>query len=300
LRHTALVLTGTISLIALLAGCSSEAQLPASVSAESVAPASTEQLDELYVSDFGTGRVEMLRNGTYKKVGAIARGLNGPDGNFVDTHGNFYVANWAGRDIAEYAPGSSSPSHTYSAGMTDPVNVSVDSAGSVYEADFNGAFVNEYAQGRNNVIASCAPGAQVSGVAVDKLGDVFVAYGANIAEYKSGLDGCNQKALKVSLGFAGGMVFDKNDNIIVCDQLGPTVDVIAPPYSAVTRTIGSGFTEPLNVTLDKENRLAFVADDAAKTVTVIDYASGKNVVRLGRADGLLQPSAAVDRPNADY
>jgi hypothetical protein len=184
--------------------------------------------------------------------------------------------------------------------MVEPVDVSVDTDGNVYAADFNGNSVTEYAQGSNKVIASCSPGYQVSGVAVNVSGDVFVAYGSNIAEYKGGLGSCNAKTLGVTLGFAGGMVLDQHNDLVVCDQVGPTVDVIAPPYKNVTRTIGSGFAQPLHVTLDRENLLAFVADDVAKAVTIVDYQTGANVKRLGRANGLIDPSGAVDRPNADY
>jgi DNA-binding beta-propeller fold protein YncE len=269
-------------------------------STRAVEPANYTDLNDLYVSDFGSGKVEILTNKAYRKIAAIARGLDGPDGDFLDARGNLYVANWAGDDITEYPPGATSPSHTYNAGMTDPVNVSVDPDGNVYESDFNGGFVNEYAQASNHVVATCSPGGQVSGVAVDNHGDVFVAYGTNIAEYKGGLAACNEKVLKATLGFAGGMVLDEHDNLVVCDQLGPTVDVIAPPYARVTNTIGSGFTEPLHVTLNKANTLAFVADDAAKSVTIINYKTGTNLTRLARANGLADPSSAVDRPNADY
>jgi hypothetical protein len=280
----------------ILAACSASSP---SIQALPVAGLRALPADALYVSDFGSDRVEILANKSYRKVGAIARGLDGPDGNFIDAHGNLYVANWSGIDITEYSPGKSSPSHTYRAGMTDPVNVTVDDSGNVYESDFNGGFVNEYAQGSDSVVASCAPGAQVNGIAVDGKGDVFVAYGTNIAELQGGVAACNPTVLKVTIGFAGGMVLDEHGNLVVCDELGPTVDVIAPPYKKVTRTIGSDFSEPLHVSLNKANTLAFVADVAAKNVTIVDYASGSNVTRLGRANGLSDPSAAVDRSN-DY
>lgn len=275
-------------------------------SGRSVNPAALPK--DLFVDDFGTGATEILKNGSYANIGAISSGINGPDGNTVDKAGNLYVANYAGINITEYAPGGTSPSFTYSAGMSDPVAAGVDSQGNVYEGDYalgGSGFVNEYKQGSNTVLNTCAPGGAVEGVAVDAHNDVFVDYnssqgGAKITEYKGGLKGCKATVLGVSLSFAGGMVLDKHSNIVVCDQLGPTVDVIAPPYSSVTSTLGSGYSDPFHVTINKKNKLAFVADNALANVQVLKYPSGTNVKTLGSANGLSDPSSAVDGINAVY
>ena len=49
-----------------------------------------------------------------------------------------------------------------------------------------------------------------------------------------------REVLGVTLDYAGGLTTDKNDKLIVCDMNKPAVDVIAPPYTHVTRTLGSG------------------------------------------------------------
>ncbi len=263
-------------------------------------------LKALFVTDFGTGEVEILKNGTYASDGTISDGLDGPDGDWIDSKGNFYVANYAGPNIQEYKPKGSSPSFTYSASITDAVGVSTDSEGNVYEADYNDGgegYVNEYKQGSNTVAATCSPGGSVEGVAIDKSGDVFVDFNnpntghANIVEYKGGLSGCNGTTLGVTLGFAGGLVLDSKNDIVVCDQTGPSVDVIAPPYSSVTRTLGSGYSDPFHVTLSAKNKLAFVAVNGAAVVDVIDYSTGSITQTLNSANGLSDPASAVDGPN---
>jgi hypothetical protein len=262
-------------------------------------------LKDLYVSGYVPADVLILENTDYKDAGSISKGLISPDGDFVDTSGNLYVTDYDGVDIQEYKPGGKSPSFTYNAGMTDPVNVSLDTHGNVYEADFDGYYVNEYAQKSNTVIDTCSPGGAVEGVAVDENNDVFVDYNltpsgtGKIVEYKGGLAGCNATSLGVTLDFAGGMVLDAQGNLIVCDENKPAVDVIAPPYSAITGTLGSGFyISPFHVTLDKNNKLAFVADDY--DVFVVDYPSGSLAATLGSANGITFPAGAVDAENAVY
>ena len=223
-------------------------------------------LRDLYVADPGKNAVEILANGTYKNVGSISNGISGPIPNFLDKKGNLYVANanFSAPNIREYAPGATSPSFTYTAGMTDPVGVSVDRAGNVYETDHYGGFVNEYAQGTNAVLNSCTLANPV-GVAVDASGDVFVdvdnTNGTNIIEFfgltkRGHPPRCQFTTLGVTLHFGGGMVLDNNNDLVVCDQTLESVDIIDPPYSSVTRTLGGYYIDPYDVTLNKSNTLA--------------------------------------------
>jgi hypothetical protein len=260
-------------------------------------------LRDLYVTDPFYNDVEILANGTYKNVGYISSGINGPNGDFLDKKGNLYVAN-SGVNIVEYAPGGTSPSFTYNASMLDPEGVSVDGAGNVYEADYAGSFVNEYPQGSNVVLHTC-PVANPEGVAVDASGDVFVdTYMGNIFEYIGGLIKrghpyrCQPTTLGVTLGFGGGMVLDINNDLVVCDQGARAVDIIDPPYSSITRTLGSGYELPYHVTLNKSNALAFVSDSSLYEVFVYDYKTNTLVTTLGSGNGLVAPYSAVDGPNA--
>jgi hypothetical protein len=260
--------------------------------------------NDFYVSDLGTGKVEILKNQSWQEIGEISSGIQGPDGNYVDSHRNFYTANYLGPNIEEYKPATTQPSFTYKSGMKDPVDVSADAQGNVYEADYNGAFVAEYAQGQDSMINACLPGGNVEGVAIDSSNDVFVAYntkkGARIAEYPGGLSGCYKKLLGVKLQYAGGIAVDNEGNLIACDQAAATVDVIAPPYANVSGTLGSGFENPFHVTLNQKNTLAFVADIAWGDVQVLAYPSGTSVANLGASNGIEDATGAVDGENAVY
>jgi DNA-binding beta-propeller fold protein YncE len=260
---------------------------------------------DLFVADYGLDAVEILTNKTWQNIGSITTGIDKPDGTFADKKGNLYISNAGTVDITEYKPGKGSPKYTYSAGMENPTDVSVDSRGNVYEADFEGGFVAEYAQGSNTQSEECAITGWVGGVAVDKSGDVFVAFynkdtdAGQIDEYAGGLSGCNATVLGPSLVFPGGMAIDAKGNLVVCDQDNNTVDIIDPPYSSISSYLGSGYSDPLHVRIGKKDKLAYVDNynfgDA--TVWVEDYPSGSVVATLGTSNGLSAPLSAVDGEN---
>jgi DNA-binding beta-propeller fold protein YncE len=254
---------------------------------------------DLFVDDSGQDAVEILTNKKWKNVGSIADGIDGPDGNWEDTKGNLYVANQSGPDITEYNS-SRSLIYTYT-GVSDPVDVRTDTHGNVYEADYFGADVNEFGQESNTPIATCDPGGFVEGVAIDTKGDVFVAFFdglfSYVTEYAGGLSGCNHTNLGVSVLEPAGMIFDKSDNLILCDPGVPAVDVIDPPYNSVSRTLGSGYSDPLHVTINKKNDQAYVADSGTGEVYVLGYPAGKLKATLGPSNGIEDASSAVDGSN---
>lgn len=253
---------------------------------------------ELFVDNNNPDEVAILKNKTWKEIGTITSGTEDPDGNWYDSHG-LYVANFGEGYIEQYNS-KGSETFEYSAGMTNPVTLTTDAHGNIYEIDFSGEVVNEYQQGSNTVAASCSLGGLGEGVAVDKQGDVFVAYYTGtgvIAEFKGGLSGCSATTLGATVGFPGGMILDKHDNLIICDQTGDAIDIIDPPYSSISGTLGSGYGEPFHVSLNKKNNQAYVTDTATGDVDVVSYPSGTRKATLGASNGVSAPFGAVDGSN---
>ena len=98
---------------------------------------------------------------TYKIVETISNGLSNPFGDYVDAQGNVYVANennCSGGNVVEYAPGTTTPSFTYSQGLVCPMYVGADSSGHVFVFDYGygtlSMFLAEYNQGSNQQIAT--------------------------------------------------------------------------------------------------------------------------------------------------
>ena len=273
----------------------------------------------VYIDDFGSGVAEAVKYNHWTiDEGTVSSGVNGPYGNWVDKPvagvRHYYIANYGNPNITEYDV-QGNLLFTYNAGISDSIGVSTDKNGNVYEADYNpsitgGGYVNEYRQRSNIVLATCSPGGAVEGVAVDKHGNVFVDYNnttgsANIIEYVHGLtaSGCAGTVLPVTLGFAGGMVLDKQGRLVVCDQVGTgsgaVVDIIAPPYTAITGTLGSGWIDPFHVTVDMAGTRAYVTDNAAADVEVLNYPSNSLITMINSTStsGIVDPSSAVDKHN---
>lgn len=255
--------------------------------------------NKLFVDINSPYEVLILKNTSWSQVGTITNGATDPDGNWYDTHG-LYVANFSAPNVEQYNS-KGSLIFTYNSGMSSPVTLTTDSHGNVYEADFTGDAVNEYHQKSNTVVASCQPGGDVEGVAVDKSGDVFVAYftgTGDIAEYKGGLSGCSKTTLGATVSFPGGMILDNKGDLVICDQTGDAVDIIDPPYSSVSGTLGSGYSEPFHVSLNKTNTKAYITDTgSAHTIDVVSYPGGSRIATLGASDGVNAPFGAVDGSN---
>jgi hypothetical protein len=285
-------------------------------------PMATTLPSYLYVVDNCGPVIDVLHDGTnYREDGYFSNGLIFPDDAFVDSHGDLFVANASvsAGAILEYAPGNwNAPSFTYNANIAEPAAVTTDAQGNVYEGDYSGT-INEYYPNRNVSIASCQPlnnGDPISiyGVAVDSRNNVFATvfdlktfYG-ELVEYPGGLNSCGGlTVLLTEPYFLDGIAVDKNANLLVTFENGDVgssgVASVQPPYNTFDEFIGPpvfGDGGVCNVRLNKTNKLAFVTDNMADTVTVLNYPSGTVVTVLGTANGLSQPLAAVEAPNAVY
>lgn len=298
----------SLSLIALAVFCSctaagtlrENAPLPGAVAATGVE--THKGAGVLYVDDAGKQAVDIFKNGSWKKLGGITGGIGDIDLNWVDAKGDFYFAQFSPVDIVEYAPGASAPSFTYDSNMEFPVDVTTDRAGNVYEVDEQTSSVNEYAQHNNAISASCGNGGAFLSEAIDSSGDVFVGVeiGARgrIVEYGGGLNGCHATQLGVALNFPGGMALDKNGDIVICDQATNSVDIIAPPYNSVSGTLGSGYSTPVSVRLNRRNDEAYVVNEGPPNdVFVLKYPTGSLIKKLSSKNGISGAAGAVDSDN---
>lgn len=288
-----------------------------------VQPASWEE--SLFVSDTNGANqfpVKLFRNGTWAANGSFSNPLNAPDSLWSDQKylyvgWNAVVGAFVGV-VDEYRPNYTTPIFTYSSGFAWPAVITTQVVGNVHYVFIAGStgnlapatFVNEYKRDTNTVLATCYPGAgswiSITGLAVAPNGSVFVAYNdvnfhGHLVEYVSGLGGCGVVPLPITfLGAVTGMARDNAGRLLVSDLRGQSVDVIDPPYTGISGTLGSGFWYPAGISIDVNNALAFVTDLNLKQVRVLQYPSGALIYALGSANGLTQPGPAVEWANYGF
>lgn len=324
LRNAFHIATATLTAAALLSACSSGTQTnsaplpPTTVlgnQARAAAPnARTVRLDGVnrtfYISQHSQNNALAFQYSHRTFTGGSA--VSGAPGGYalwIDREKNLYVGNYtpgAGK-IFEYNALRDFV-FTYdvpSLGGTVQA-VTTDQYGNVFEADGDNS-VREFPSNVNAPIATCAPpGAALGlwGVAVDKQGDVFVDYASssdsgNLIEYPHGLvaSGCNGMQIFGVDPFptAGGIALDPQKNLVICDPGGSTVWILSPPYteSATLATLGSGFTNPVNVTITKKGSQALVTD-LATGANLLTYPGGTRIAAIGAP---YAPTAAVDTAN---
>ena len=312
MRASAIV---TFALIG-LAACSNSSSIPGNAQSASHSAAARAAagrgLSDLDIADYGVGSIVLLKNSDYSRQSKITAGINGSNDVALDGSGNLFVANASGVNVTEYAPGTKSPSFTYSAGMVEPLFVTIGVNGNLYEVDSgnsggvgnNDGFINEYRPKGHALVNSCQTGTHPMGIAVDSKGHIFVAVNSKstrgrIIEYTAGLKGCAPTMLGVRLGFAAGIALDANANLIAADYDRTEVDVIAPPYTNVTKRLAANgkLNQPYWVSINGANTKVFVTDFFNGAVLVLDYETGNLVHWLGYFDsGVTVAAGTADGP----
>jgi hypothetical protein len=267
----------------------------------------------LFVTDAAVGDVVILSNKTWKEIGTLETGLDGPDGDWVDAFGNLYVTSVLNSRVLEYHPGKVEPSRVYSAGLVAPGNVTTNSAGSyVYVSDYNmgkPGFVNIYKHGSNTITKQCSLPGPAEGVALDSHDNVYATY-INPGNYGSIMQfpkgSCVGTALPITTtGYPGSIVTDAKNDLIFIDQGGGSestrfadVDIAAPPYSQISNQFA--LHTAFKVCLNKRNTRLFVSEPGSlyfsAGVDVFSYPSGQLITTLNSSNDLNQPVGVADFP----
>ena len=283
--------------ISLFAACSANSTVPAGVQSESndwLVPAAKHCKERLYVSSYKLDYVAIYctKGHNQAPLGKITDGIEGPEGANVDRKGNLYVANTIANTVTEYAPGSVTPSFTYSSGLGDPAGVAIDDKQNVYVTNLSPPSVEVFAQASNTPLLKITDLTYPIDVALDASSNAYVTTYApgfksgEIFEYSPGsTQGTN---LGIVTEAPGGIALDKAGDIVTADQSLPGVLVFPPGKTKPSKTFAQNALDPDPVRLDKEERRVYVGDSVGNAVYVYDYSSGALVDTI--TDG-------VDGPN---
>jgi serine/threonine-protein kinase len=266
-----------------------------------LSPAKAKADKDVFVSDSGA-TVFLFKNKTYKPNGSIT-GFNSNDGIAVDTAGNLYVTNVDSKNVEEFAPGSSTPKCTYDSGLVDPINVTTDAKGDVFVVDFNDlhnpGYIDEFKQCSDTVTTQYSVSSGPEGAVLDSKGDLFVTF------FNSGFTGGFEEFVKgktpgeilsVTVDSPGGLIIDKDGDLIADDQAG-SIDVIPEPYTTAIPLV-SGLSDPFHAALSKNGKVLFNANFGSDTVTIYKYPAGTLTHTLGSSDGLDGAEGVADSPSS--
>lgn len=215
-------------------------------------------------------------------LGQITDGISGPNGMVVDAAGDLFVANVDNQTVTEYPPGSTKPSKTYTNGfnqrLTNPLNVTVGSDGTLYLVNYigNGSQVLEYPNGSLNPSLAIPINGGAEGLALDTSNNLYVSYNGQVSGriLKFAPGSTVGTDLGISLGFAGGLTFDGNANLVACDQTAPAIDIFPPGATNPSRVIKQGFTDPYHIAFGQHFHRLYVADSAADNLLIYSYPAG--------------------------
>lgn len=236
-------------------------------------------------------------------VGQITAGLHGPNGMVVDPAGNLFVANTDVPVVTEYPPGVTTPSVIYRKGLTNPLNVTLGADGTLYVVNYyaigHGSAIIEYPPHSLNPSFTIRFPGGFEGLALDRKNNLYASYnggpGGRVLKFAPGSKQATD--LGISIGFAGGIAFDGNGNLAVCDQTGSTIGIYPPGAIHPSKVIANGAASPYHIAFGKDFKRLYVADNVGKAVLIYSYPDAAIIGRIQRATTAygvaVNPSAPV-------
>jgi sugar lactone lactonase YvrE len=239
----------------------------------------------LYVTDNANSAVDLfdVKGSGQHIIGQITDGVDQPNGIATDSDGNLYVAN-SNNTLTVYAPGSTTPSSTYTQGLSLPIGVAVRSVGRFAVGNLDGQSVTDYVPGSmapsQTISFSSLEGNSPYGLAFDGKNDLYVAaLGYPTAR---AYELTKHSSTPSDLGIAGitvmhGIAVDRQGNVLIANQGGASIEVFPPGSSTPSQTITDGLEQPLLIALNKKQTALYVADAGITgngTVRVYAYPAG--------------------------
>ncbi|HEY1882226.1 MAG TPA: hypothetical protein VGG51_04205 [Candidatus Cybelea sp.] len=311
--HRLLSALALVAVPAVAAGCSGDARVvPPAGSAAAPSAARIGWLSpqakhggQLYVADQSNQRVAIFSQKTGAPTGQITDAIAGPDGLYVDPRGTLYVCNFGAGTVTEYPKGQTTHSKTLT-GTIGPKYVVAGRDGTVYVSDFgDGSHSNlyEYAKGSTTPTTTIPFATFPAGVALNTQNKLYVAYSdptnndLEVLKFAPGSTKGKNLGIHIKYDNAGGLAFDKSDDLLLDDQSLPGVDVFPPGATVPSQQI-KGFNLAYQIALNKKNAHLFVSDPFGPSVQEVAYPSGTPIQSF--SSGLSGAFGVATSPDSPY
>jgi hypothetical protein len=210
----------------------------------------------VYVSDFSNGVVQIYdqKGKGQSAIGSIS-GLANPQGMWVvRSSGDLYVTQSGADNVNVYHRGSTTPFETLTdlASNGEVVSVCVDGAGNTYVGHLGASKISVFAAGSTSPTATLTdPNASsIFFITCDANGNLFLTYfDVNGVGHADEYSGGTFTQLPFTLSFPGGIQLDRNENLLVDDQLVPSISTYAPPYTSAPLSTFTLTGDPVNFSL---------------------------------------------------
>jgi len=235
----------------------------------------------MYASQYYTNTVQIYKQaGTSQSpCASLTTSIVNPQGMYVDTKNNVWVANTGANNVVMFAKGGTTIKKTLSDPGQYPVDVCIGSTGNVYATNIittggGPGSLEEWVGGKGTGKNIAIPNnSRVLFCGIDNKNNLYVNYldatsglGAMV-EFIAGKG--DAELTKVSTSFPGGLQFDNAQDLVGNDQLGPTTCIYELPSPTGSCKTATG--DPLAVAIDKTHTDIYVSDASGGSVYEYTY-----------------------------
>jgi serine/threonine-protein kinase len=228
-------------------------------------------------------------------IASITDGIDGPDGDCIDSNGTLYVTNdpinglgW----VSEYPLGKLQPSVVITSGVSTPAFCAIDSKNNLWVTNIGGRNVTEYLHDSSKPHTVITQGMVYPvGIAFDRFGNLYVAnrlesYTGDVIVFAAGTT-TPSRTITDGVNDPVAIAIAEDGALYVTDEHDANVKEYRYESSEPYRTFRRGITRPGGLAIGR-NGLLYVSNFLESNVVELAPKSGR-LLRRQISNGLAAP-----------